>query len=47
VLGNYARGEQDNLADTLGAAIAAEAESLATGGHARFMEEVALRLQDT
>jgi PTH1 family peptidyl-tRNA hydrolase len=45
VLGNYAKGEQDALADTLGA-IAAEAEWLAKGDDARFMSDVALRLQD-
>ena len=45
VLGNYARAEQDDLADMLGA-IAAEAEWLAKGEDARFMNEVALRLQD-
>jgi PTH1 family peptidyl-tRNA hydrolase len=45
VLGNYAKVEQDRLADMLGA-IAAEAEWLAKGDDARFMNEVALRLQD-
>jgi PTH1 family peptidyl-tRNA hydrolase len=45
VLGNYAKAELDPLADTLGA-IAAEAEWLARGDDARFMNEVALRLQD-
>jgi PTH1 family peptidyl-tRNA hydrolase len=45
VLGNYAKAELDRLADTLGA-IAAEAEWLAKGDDARFMNEVALRLQD-
>ena len=45
VLGNYAKSEQDQLADMLGA-IAAEAEWLARGDDARFMNEVALRLQD-
>ena len=45
VLGNYAKAEQDRLADMLGA-IAAEAEWLATGDDARFMNQVALRLQD-
>jgi PTH1 family peptidyl-tRNA hydrolase len=45
VLGNYAKAEQDRLADML-AAIAAEAEWLAKGDDARFMNEVALRLQD-
>jgi PTH1 family peptidyl-tRNA hydrolase len=45
VLGNYAKSETDDLADMLGA-IAAEAEWLAKGHDARFMNEVALRLQD-
>jgi PTH1 family peptidyl-tRNA hydrolase len=44
VLGNYAKAETDDLADMLGA-IAAEAEWLAAGDDARFMNEVALRLQ--
>jgi PTH1 family peptidyl-tRNA hydrolase len=45
VLGNYARAEMDDLADTLGA-IAAAADWLAQGEDARFMSEVALRLRD-
>jgi PTH1 family peptidyl-tRNA hydrolase len=45
VLGNYAKAEGDRLADLLGA-IAAEAEWLVKGDDARFMSEVALRLQD-
>jgi len=45
VLGNYARAETDRLSDLL-AAIAAEAEWLARGDDPRFMNEVALRLQD-
>ena len=45
VLGNYAKSEMDDLADLLGA-MAAEAEWLAKGANARFMNEVALRLQD-
>ena len=45
VLGNYAKAETDRLADMLGA-IAAEADWLARGDEARFMNEVALRLQD-
>jgi PTH1 family peptidyl-tRNA hydrolase len=45
VLGNYAKAETDRLADMLGA-IAAEAEWLAAGDDPRFMNEVALRLQD-
>ena len=44
VLGNYAKAEMDSLADVLGA-IAAEAEWLAKGDDARFMSDVALRLQ--
>ncbi|MGQ7829036.1 aminoacyl-tRNA hydrolase [Altererythrobacter sp. Z27] len=45
VLGNYAKSEQDDLVDMLGA-IAAEAEWLAKGDDARFMSDVALRLQE-
>ena len=45
VLGNYAKAEMDPLADMLGA-MAAEASWLAEGNDARFMSEVALRLQD-
>ena len=45
VLGNYAKAELDPLADMLGA-IAAEAEWLAAGDDARFMNAVALRLQE-
>jgi PTH1 family peptidyl-tRNA hydrolase len=45
VLGNYSKAETDGLSDMLGA-IAAEAEWLAKGDDARFMNEVALRLQD-
>ena len=45
VLGNYAKSEMEPLSDLLGA-IAAEAEWLADGDEARFMSEVALRLQD-
>ncbi|HEX8387642.1 MAG TPA: aminoacyl-tRNA hydrolase [Sphingomonas sp.] len=44
VLGNYAKSELDPLTDMLGA-IAAEAGWLAGGDDARFMNEVALRLQ--
>jgi peptidyl-tRNA hydrolase, PTH1 family len=44
VLGNYAKSEIDPLSDMLGA-IAAEAEWLAAGDDARFMNDVALRLQ--
>ena len=45
VLGNYAKSEMDDLADMLGA-ISAESEWLAKGDHTRFMNDVALRLQD-
>jgi PTH1 family peptidyl-tRNA hydrolase len=45
VLGNYAKAETDRLADLLGA-IAAEVDWLAKGDDARFMNEVALRMQD-
>ena len=45
VLGNYAKAEQDDLADML-AAIGAEAAWLAQGDNARFMSDIALRLQD-
>jgi PTH1 family peptidyl-tRNA hydrolase len=44
VLGNYAKAEMEPLSDLL-AAISAEAEWLADGDDARFMSEVALRLQ--
>ncbi len=44
VLGNYAKGEQDDLVAMLGA-IGAEAEWLAKGDGARFMSDVALRLR--
>jgi PTH1 family peptidyl-tRNA hydrolase len=45
VLGNFAKAEIEPLSDTLGA-IAAEAEWLAKGDDARFMNDVALRLQN-
>ncbi|ATY32234.1 aminoacyl-tRNA hydrolase [Sphingomonas psychrotolerans] len=45
VLGNYAKAEIEPLTDLLGA-IAAEASWLASGNDARFMSDVALRLQD-
>ena len=45
VLGNYTRAESDELSDLL-AAITAEAEWLANGDDARFMSDIALRLQD-
>ncbi|OYX66607.1 MAG: aminoacyl-tRNA hydrolase [Sphingomonadales bacterium 32-64-17] len=44
VLGNYAKAEQDGLAEMLGA-VAAEAEWLAAGDDVRFMNDVALRQQ--
>ena len=44
VLGNYAKAEMDPLAEMLGA-IAAEADWLAKGDDVRFMNDVALRLQ--
>ena len=44
VLGNFAKAEGDDLAAMLGA-IGAEAEWLAKGDDARFMNDVALRLQ--
>ena len=46
VLGNYAKSEMEPLSDLL-AAIADEASWLATGDDARFMSEVALRMQQT
>jgi peptidyl-tRNA hydrolase, PTH1 family len=45
VLGNYAKAETEQLSDLL-AAIAAEADWLAKGDDARFMSDIALRLQD-
>ena len=45
VLGNYAKAEVDPLAAMLGA-IGAEAEWLAKGDDARFMNDLALRLAD-
>jgi PTH1 family peptidyl-tRNA hydrolase len=44
VLGNYAKGEIEDLTDMLGA-VAAEAPWLAAGDDARFMSDVAVRLQ--
>ena len=44
VLGNYAKAEMDDLAAMLGA-VAAETAWLAAGEDARFMSDVALRLQ--
>jgi len=46
VLGNYAKSEMEPLSDVLGA-IAAEAQWLAGGDAARFMSEVAVRLQQS
>jgi PTH1 family peptidyl-tRNA hydrolase len=46
VLGNYAKREMEPLSDLL-AAIAGEAEWLADGDDARFMSEIALRLQQS
>ena len=45
VLGNYSKAEMEVLADLL-AAIADEAAWLADGDDARFMSEIALRLQE-
>lgn len=45
VLGNYAKNEIDPLADMLGA-IAAEADWLAKGDDARFINDIALRMQE-
>ncbi|HYX47496.1 MAG TPA: aminoacyl-tRNA hydrolase [Sphingomicrobium sp.] len=44
VLGNYSKSEMEPLSDLL-AAIAGESEWLADGDDARFMSEIALRLQ--
>jgi PTH1 family peptidyl-tRNA hydrolase len=44
VLGNYAKSEMEPLSELLGA-VAAEADWLADGNDARFMSEVAVRLQ--
>ncbi|APG61617.1 aminoacyl-tRNA hydrolase [Sphingorhabdus lutea] len=45
VLGNYAKAEMDGLADLLGA-LGAEAEWLAKGDDVRFMNDIAMRMQD-
>ncbi|EIZ77494.1 peptidyl-tRNA hydrolase [Novosphingobium sp. Rr 2-17] len=45
VLGNYAKAEMDPLADMLGA-VSGEAGRLADGDDTRFMNDVALRMQD-
>ena len=44
VLGNYAKSEMEPLSELLGA-VAAEADWLADGNDARYMSEVAVRLQ--
>jgi PTH1 family peptidyl-tRNA hydrolase len=44
VLSNFSKAEADDLAAMLGA-IGAEAEWLAKGEDARFMNDVALRMQ--
>ncbi|HSX56348.1 MAG TPA: aminoacyl-tRNA hydrolase [Sphingomonas sp.] len=46
VLGNYGKAEIEDLSDLLGA-IAAEAEWLARGDDARFMNDIALRLHQS
>jgi PTH1 family peptidyl-tRNA hydrolase len=46
VLGNYAKSEMEPLSDVL-AAVAAEADWLTDGDEARFMSEVAMRLQQS
>ena len=46
MLGNYAKSEMEPLSDLL-AAIAAGSRWLADGDDARFMSEVALRLEDS
>jgi peptidyl-tRNA hydrolase, PTH1 family len=45
VLGNFAKNEIDDLADLLGA-VAAEADWLSKGDDVRFMNDVAMRLQE-
>ena len=45
VLGNFAKAEEDDLATMLGA-LGAEADWLAKGDDVRFMNDVALRMQD-
>ena len=45
VLGNYAKSEMDDLVSMLGA-LSGESEWLAKGDDARFMSDIALRLQD-
>ena len=46
VLGNYVKAEMEPLSDLL-AAMADEASWLASGDDARFMSEVALRMQQS
>lgn len=46
VLGNYAKSEMEPLSDLL-AAIAAEAPLLAAGDDTRFMNDIAMRMQDS
>jgi PTH1 family peptidyl-tRNA hydrolase len=46
VLGNYAKSEMEPLSDML-SALASEADWLADGDDARFMSEIALRLQQS
>ena len=45
VLGNFAKAEEDDLAAMLGA-LSAEADWLAKGDDVRFMNDVALRMQE-
>jgi PTH1 family peptidyl-tRNA hydrolase len=45
VLGNFAKAEQDDLVDMLGA-VSSEAEWLARGDSVRFMNDIALRQQN-
>ena len=45
VLGNYAKAEMDDLVQMLGA-IGAEAGWLASGNEARFMSDIALKMQE-
>ena len=44
MLGNYSKAEMEPLSDVL-AAMSGEAEWLADGDDARFMSEIALKLQ--
>ncbi len=45
VLGNFAKSEMDDLSDLLGA-VGAEAHWLAKGDNVRFMNDVAMRMND-